>query len=235
MGIFTDAAAQQNDYPANVDLVTGRPRPAVGKARRSAQEVVMRKYILALLAATLAFAPLLARAEGPSYSFVEAGYIVTDIDDFDEDFDGFGIGGSFEFVENWFLYARYLDQSAEIFGVDIDATGFDVGVGYAFPLTDAMDLYGKLGYTQVELEAFDESVDDDGYALSLGLRGRVMEQLELEGAVNYVDLSDSGDDTSFGLAARWFFTPQFALGIEGGFGDDADSYGVSARWEFGRQ
>ena len=30
----------------------------------------MRKYILALLAATLAFAPLLARAEGPSYSFV---------------------------------------------------------------------------------------------------------------------------------------------------------------------
>jgi hypothetical protein len=235
MGIFTDAAAQQNDYPVNVDLVTGRPRPAVGKARRSAQEVVMRKYILALLAATLAFAPLLARAEGPSYSFVEAGYIVTDIDDFDEDFDGFGIGGSFEFVENWFLYARYLDQSAEIFGVDIDATGFDVGVGYAFPLTDAMDLYGKLGYTQVELEAFDESVDDDGYALSLGLRGRVMEQLELEGAVNYVDLSDSGDDTSFGLAARWFFTPQFALGIEGGFGDDADSYGVSARWEFGRQ
>ena len=195
----------------------------------------MRKYILALLAATLAFAPLLARAEGPSYSFVEAGYIVTDIDDFDEEFDGFGIRGSIEFVENWFLYAGYLDQSAEIFGVDVDATGFDVGFGYAFPLSDVMDLYGKLGYTEVEIEAFDESVDDDGYELSLGLRASVMEQLELEGAVNYVDLSDSGDDTSFGLAARWYFMPQFALGIEGEFGDDANSYGVSARWEFGRQ
>jgi hypothetical protein len=109
---------------------------------------------------------------------VEAGYIVTDIDDFDEEFDGFGIRGSFEFVENWFLYAGYLDQSAEIFGVDVDATGFDVGFGYAFPLTDAMDLYGKLGYTEVEIEAFDESVDDDGYELSLGLRASVMEQLE---------------------------------------------------------
>jgi hypothetical protein len=195
----------------------------------------MRKYILALLAATLAFAPLLVRAEGPSYSFVEAGYIVTDIDDFDEEFDGFGIGGSFEFVENWFLYASYLDQTAEISNVDIDATGFDVGFGYAFPLTDTMDLYGKLGYTEVEIEVFDESVDDDGYALSLGLRARVIEQLELEGAVNYVDLSDSGDDTSLGLAARWYFMPQFALGIEGAFGDDANSYGVSARWEFGRQ
>jgi opacity protein-like surface antigen len=195
----------------------------------------MRKYILALLAATLAFAPMLLRAEGPSYSFVQAGYIVTDIDDFDEEFDGFVIGGSFEFVENWFVYADYLDQSAEIFDVDVDATGFDVGFGYAFPLTDSMDLYGEVGYTQVEIEAFDESVDDDGFALSLGLRANVMEQLELEGAVNYADLSDSGNDTSLGLAARWYFLPQFALGIGGAFGDDANSYGASVRWDFGRQ
>jgi hypothetical protein len=195
----------------------------------------MRKYILALLAATLSIAPPLARADGPSYSFVEAGYLVTDIDDFDEEFDGFAVGGSFEIVENWFVYAGYLDQSAEFFGVDVDATEFDVGFGYAFPLTDAMDLYGRVGYTEVEIEAFDESVDDDGYVLSVGLRASVTEQLELQGAVNYVDLSDSGDDTSLGLAARWYFLPQFALGIQGGFGDDANSYGASVRWEFGRK
>jgi hypothetical protein len=195
----------------------------------------MRKYILALLAATLAFAPLLARAEGPSYSFVEAGYLVTDIDDFDEEFDGFGIGGSFEFIENWFVYGSYIDQSAEFFDADVDATGYELGFGYAFPLTDTMDLYGALGYTEVEFEAGGYSIDDDGYVLSLGLRAMVMEQLELQGAVNYVDLSDSGDDTSLGLAARWYFMQQFAIGIEGGFGDDASSYGVSARWDFGRQ
>jgi hypothetical protein len=188
-----------------------------------------------LLAATLAFAPLFARAEGPSYSFVEAGYVVTDIDDFDEEFDGFVVRGSFEFVENWFLYARYLDQSAEVFDIDVDATQAALGVGYAFPLTEAMDLYGKLGYTEVEFDVFGESLDDDGYELSVGLRGSVMEQLELEGALNYFDLSDSGDDTSLGLAARWYFMPQFALGIEGEFGDDANSYGVGVRWEFGRQ
>jgi hypothetical protein len=195
----------------------------------------MRKYVLALLAATLAFAPMLARAEGPSYSFLEAVYVVTDIDDVDEEFDGFLIRGSFEFVENWFLYARYLDQSAEVFDIDFDATQAALGVGYAFPLTEAMDLYGKLGYTEVELGAFDAELDDDGYEVSVGLRGSLMEQLELEGALNYVDLSDSGDDTSFGLAARWYFMPQFALGIEGEFGDDANSYGVGVRWEFGRQ
>lgn len=194
----------------------------------------MRKYILAMLAGVLAFSPLLVRAEGPSYSFVDLGYVVTDIDDIDEEFDGFLLRGSFEFVENVFLYARYLDQSAEIFGVDFDATQAAIGIGYAWPLTDAMDLYGKLGYTEVEVEAFDEKVDDDGFEVSVGLRGYLTEQLELEGAVNYVDLSDSGDDTSFGLAARWYFIEQFAVGLEGEFGDDATSYGIGVRWSFGR-
>jgi hypothetical protein len=194
----------------------------------------MRKFILAMLTAMLAFAPLLARAEGPSYSFLDAGYVVTDIDDFDDEADGYLLRGSFEFVENWFLYARYLDQSVEVFGTDVDATQMALGVGYAWPLTDAMDLYGKVGYTEAEVDASGMgSFDDDGYELSLGLRGNVMEQLELEGAVNYTDLSDTGDSTALGIAARWYFVEQFAVGVEGEFSDDATSYGIGVRWNFG--
>jgi hypothetical protein len=194
----------------------------------------MRKYILAALAAVLAFSPLLARADGPSYSFIDVGYAVTDIDDIDEEFDGYLLRGSFEFVENVFLYARFVDQTAEIFNIDFEAMQAAIGVGYAWPLTDAMDLYGKLGYTEVEIEAFDEKLDDDGFEVSVGLRGFLTDQFEMEGAVNYVDLSDSGDDTSFGLAARWYFIEQLAVGLEGEFGDDATSYGIGVRWSFGR-
>ena len=61
---------------------------------------------------------------------------------------------------------------------------------------------------------------------------RPVDPLELEGAVNYVDLSDSGDDTSFGVAARWFITEAFALGVEGEFADDADTYGIGFRLQF---
>jgi hypothetical protein len=61
----------------------------------------------------------------------------------------------------------------------------------------------------------------------------VTEQVELEGSVNYVDLSDSGDDTSLGLAARWYLTEQVALGLETAFSDDATSYGLGVRWHFG--
>ena len=195
----------------------------------------MRTYILAALGAGLACVPAVSRAESPSYSFAEAGYVVASPDNFNKDFDGFVLRGSFEFVENWFGYARYLDQSADISGFNIDATQWAIGAGFAWPLSDALDIYGKAGYTEVDADAdeLDVSANDDGYELSVGLRGRVLDQLELEGAVNYVDLSDSGDTTAFGVAARWFFMDNFAVGLEGEFGDDADSYGMGVRWSFG--
>jgi Outer membrane protein beta-barrel domain len=194
----------------------------------------MRNSILALLASSFAVVPLAAQAEGLSYSQLDAGYVVTDIDNFDDEADGFMLRGSYEFVENWFGYARYLDQSVDAFGFDVDLTQFSLGLGYALPLADTTDLYGKLGYTSVEADAGGASADDDGYELAIGLRSQPMEQLELEGSVNYIDLSDSGDDTSLGLAARWYLTQQLAVGLEGEFADDTTSYGIGVRWSFGQ-
>jgi hypothetical protein len=68
--------------------------------------------------------------------------------------------------------------------------------------------------------------------LAVGLRAKPLQQLELEGSVNYLDLSDTGDDTSLGLAARWYFADQLAVGVEGDFADDATSYGIGVRWSF---
>jgi hypothetical protein len=110
----------------------------------------------------------------------------------------------------------------------------NLGVGYAWPIGPKADIYGKLGYVSAEVDAGGFDADDDGYLLGVGLRGRPADQLELEGAVNYTDLSDSGDTTSVGLAARWFFTEQFAVGVEGEFGEDANTYGVGVRWNFGQ-
>ena len=92
----------------------------------------------------------------------------------------------------------------------------------------------RIGYVNAEASAGGFDIDDDGYLLGVGLRGRPADQFELEGAVNYTDLSDSGDTTSFGLGARWYFTEQFALVVEGEFGDDANTYGVGVRWNFGQ-
>jgi Outer membrane protein beta-barrel domain len=199
----------------------------------------MQKPFLGLVVASLAVCPLLAaKAEGISYNYVDLGYVTTDIDGVDDELDGFVLRGSLELTDNWFLYARYLDESVSTQGVDVDYQEISVGGGYAWSFAENMDLYGKLGYTQAEIDVssagfggFD--VDDDGYELGVGIRARPGEPFELEGAINYVDLSDSGDDTSFGVAARWFIVENLALAVEGEFADDADTFGIGVRWAFG--
>ena len=198
----------------------------------------MRKSLLGLMAASLAKGPIVAaQAQDISYTYVELGYVTTDLDGVGKDLDGFVLRGSFEVADNFFLYARYLDQSVSVAGIDFDAQQYGIGGGFAWSFADNMDLYGRVGYTEVELDVsgggsggFD--LDDDGYELGVGIRARPLELLELEGVVNYVDLSDSGDDTSYGVAGRWFITDTFALGVEGEFADDADTYGVGFRLQF---
>ena len=194
----------------------------------------MRFKFVSALAASAAFVPFLAQAEGLSYSYLDAAYLNTDIDRFDEDVDGFALRGSYELTDNVFVFAGYADQGTSVAGFDIDLQTYNFGLGYAWPLGEALDVYGKVGYVSAEadVEGLGDA-DDDGYSLAVGLRGRAVEQLELEGAVSYVDLSDSGDDTTLDLGARWYFTPQFAFGVEGSFGDDANTYGLGVRWNFG--
>ena len=194
----------------------------------------MRFKFASALAASAAFVPFLAQAEGLSYSYLDAAYVNTDIDRFDEDVDGFALRGSYELTDNVFVFAGYADQGTSVAGFDIDLQTYNLGLGYAWPLGEALDVYGKAGYVsaQADVQGLGDA-DDDGYSLAVGLRGRAVEQLELEGAVNYVDLSDSGDDTTLDLGARWYFTPQFAFGVEGSFGDDANTYGLGVRWNFG--
>lgn len=192
-----------------------------------------------LLAVAIALSPLAAGAQTSgspiSYSFADLAYITTDVDGIDKDFDGWLLRGSFEPVENFFVYGRYSDQSVSIQGTDFDGQAWALGAGYALPLNERLDLYGKVGYVSTEASAGPIDADDDGYELGVGLRARPLDPLELEGSVTYVDLSDSGDDTAFGIGARWYIAEQFALGLEGEFSDDAETYGIGFRWAFGNR
>ncbi len=191
-----------------------------------------------VVATTLAVCPLLAaEADGIGYTYADVGYVTTDLDGVSKDLDGFVLRGSLEVAEDWFVYGRYIDESVSIAGADFDYQQFAVGGGYAWSFAPTMDLYGKLGYTEAEVEVSGGgggfNVDDDGYELGVGIRARPLDPFELEGSINYVDLSDSGDDTALGLAGRWFITDAVALTVEGEFSDDADTYGVGFRWAFG--
>ena len=81
----------------------------------------MRFKLFTALIATAALAPAYAHAEGFSYSYVEGGYVNTDIDDLDEDVDGFALKGSFELTPHLFVFGNYANQGTSIFGTAWDS------------------------------------------------------------------------------------------------------------------
>lgn len=172
-----------------------------------------------------------------SYNFIGAEYQEIDIDSgflggFDIDGDGYGVGGSFELNENWFIGASYSKADFD-FGVDLDQ--LMLGAGYHVPITNNADFYGMFSFVSAEasIDGFD-SVDEDGYAATIGLRGMIGERFELNGSLAYVDLGNGGDSTSFGGGVLYNFSDAFAAGFSVGIDDDVTTYGIGLRVYFDR-
>ena len=184
----------------------------------------------AALVAGMLSAPSFAD-DGLSYTYLEAGYLDTEIDIGPEDVDGDGVGvaGSFAVNETFFLTASYGTQDFD-FGVDVDQ--WSAGIGAHTSLTDNMDLVGTISYVDAEVDTPFGSVDDDGFGLGVGVRGRFTDNIELEAGINYVDLDDAGDDTSFAAGGRYYFTEAFAVGAGFEIGDDVTMWTVGVRMEF---
>jgi len=193
----------------------------------------MRKFIT-VIAATAAFVPFMAQAEGLSYTYAEAGWLQSDIDEFNEDLGGWGLRASWEIVDNFFVFGRYADQKTDTRAGEFTFQPWDLGVGYAYPINDTLDIYGTVSYSNIDADApsYVKNTSDDGYTLGLGARTRVIEKLELEGTVKYANFSDYGSNTSFEFAGRYFFTDAFALGLEYTAGSELDTFGAMLRYQF---
>jgi hypothetical protein len=191
----------------------------------------MQRRILSGLAALAAALPFASHAEQMNYSYAELGYVDTELDGdgFDVDGDGFALRGSLAVHPSFFVFANYQDLS---FDFNVDSSLLEVGGGGHWPLTDKVDLIGKLGIVKAELEAGQFDADDDGFLLGARVRGVVAPQFELEGGFDYRDLDDAGDDTTIVLEGRYFFVNNVAGGLGVSIGDDITSLGLNVRVTF---
>jgi opacity protein-like surface antigen len=191
------------------------------------------KFITLATAALFSTASL---AQSPTWNLIEAGYGQADIDGLDElSPSGFAIGGSSLLGENVFIQGSYSLLSDDISGVDIDLDQASVGLGYRYGLTETTDVYASASYEYIELSASgfgaSESLDDSGYGLTVGLRSRITEQLELNGAIGYVDIGDESE-TALGVSGHYYFTQNVALGLTYSSTADVSIYGISLRYAF---
>jgi len=191
----------------------------------------MQRRTLSLLAALAATLPFASQAGTMEYTWVELGYVDTELDvgPRDIDGDGFALRGSLAVHENFFVFASYEDLGYD-FGVD--STAFQVGAGMRWPLADKLDIVGRAAIVRSEIEVGNNDQDDDGFLLGARLRGEVAPRLELEGGFDYVDLDDRGDDTSIVLEGRYFFLDALAGGLLLQFADDANTIGINVRYTF---
>ena len=190
----------------------------------------MSRILVAALAALFA---LPAMADRPSFNFVEAGYQEVELDvgfGLDVDGDGFALGGSFEFNEDFFGFIGYSDIG---FDFSVDLTQFRAGIGWQTGMSENTSFFATAGYVEAEVDAPGfNSIDDSGYTLGIGVRGNVSELIELYANISYVDFGD-GDSTGFGGGIFFNLTEQFALGLGASTDDDVTGYGVTARLYFG--
>jgi hypothetical protein len=192
----------------------------------------MRKGLIVASMAALGLAGTALADNGFDYSYIELGYVSTELDDSNVDGDGFELRGSLEVTRNIHVFVTYNDLD---FDSNVDTRTFEVGGGYAWPVRSNLDIIASVSYLRTEVDPPNaRDFDDDGIGLALGLRGRASDQIELTAALKHVDYDDWGDDTAFTVGGRYFFTKAFALGLDVTFDDDTTSWYLGGRWSFGK-
>lgn len=128
-----------------------------------------------LLSCALVLPAFAYAAEGISYSFIEADYLIQDIDyyednnffdNFAEDFDdgdGFKINASFDLSDSLFTFGSYgstdtefsyFDNNGQLVSKGEDVKTLVLGLGFHTPLADNFDLVVTGGYTDIDLGDF---------------------------------------------------------------------------------
>lgn len=114
-------------------------------------------------------------AEDLSYSYIEADYLIQDVDLYEDsdsvreflketkDGEGYGVNASFGFASNWFAYASYSDTKSDftftddngmVRPEDANIKTFKLGLGFHAPINDRVDFVASAGYIDVDLGKF---------------------------------------------------------------------------------
>ena len=184
-----------------------------------------KKTLIAFaLAASL---PLAAQAADKplSYTYVEGNYV-----NLDNDVDGVGVRGSFNFGESG-LYGLasygWLGSDQETLDDD-EVKASELGLGYHHAIADNTDLIGEVAYRSAKTDNFRL----DGARGSVGVRSAMGDKIEGYAKANYYDASDYDGDVTGTVGGQFKFNPTWGVTAEGEFGNGDQAYMVGVRASF---
>jgi hypothetical protein len=198
----------------------------------------MKKLIFLVAAMALSSVAM----AGPSWTYVDAGYVLGDSNDNEfttGDTDGYSATGSLEFFNIFHAGLGY--GSIDFQDNTSDRAGIVLGIHPA--ITDSTDVYAEIGYTDIDNDTGFE--DGDALSIGTGVRTMIADKLELSAGISYTDVdidnTESTTDMGFNAGGQYFFTDNLGLGVQWTQTDvvDTDDYGqvdlvrLYVRWSFG--
>lgn len=169
--------------------------------------------------------PVTALAVSPLYSYVEGGFVQADPDGAGS-MNGFSLGGSFAFNEQFHGIVEYADVSDS----PLDFSQTRLAVGYSYPVTSGSDLVVRAGYVHENVDIGVLDASDNGWMAQVGVRSMVTDVFELDGFLTHLNASSS--DTGIGLAGRYYFSYSLSVGADVEFFDDFTRYRALVRYSF---
>jgi opacity protein-like surface antigen len=192
-----------------------------------------------------------ALAEGPQYTYFDAGYQWIDTNNAvrmdSGQHEGVKLNGSLGLAEfgsvGVHLFAEYFDGdyigSADGCG-DRDSQSYVAGLGAHYRLTPSTHVVANVGYVDNEMDVVYDgdtcaktSVSDDGYEVEGLIRSSLSEQIELEAGYRYTDLSDSDiDNRDAIIGLSYLFNDRLTMRVRGVVFDDDTGIELGVRFNF---
>jgi len=167
-----------------------------------------------------------AHANDVDYNYLEARYIF-DADVESVDGDGFELAGSFRIDKDFYAFGRFTTLD---FDQNIDTDQFEIGAGYIYPINQKWDANFTFSFVNIDTSTPVISSDDNGFAISAGVRGMMTQKIEGRAAVTYIDVD--GNDTFITLGGDYMIKPNLSIGLEADLAGDLDTLSIGARYYF---
>jgi len=169
-----------------------------------------------------------------AYDYVEVAWIRTDVDDFGDEFVGFGAAGSLALTDDFYLRAAASRLDIDVGGFDADTLDLSAVLGFRYGLDNGFDAIVEAGAGRTELDISGVPGSPDaqtGFLASSGLRYRANYTWEFEGTLDFAQFNGDGE---FGgsVAVRAHVSKHASLVASWGTIDDADTLALGLRWQW---
>ena len=179
------------------------------------------RHLMAVAGLAVLAVPAMAVAQpmssGPSYSYLEAGYVDAD------GAGGFGLGASLEITPAF--HAAFGFSHVEDGGLDVNVT--TLAGGFSHPVSGTTDFVARAGLARASVDTAFGDASENGFMAQVGVRSMVSSSTELHGSLTYTD-TFSGE-TSVGIVHFFNDRAGVSAALEANDGD----FGFFAGLRFG--